>query len=82
MTVTGYIALSILPDPIHTHPFQLTRPLGELYLAMDPDNLRSASRQILAYLGPAGTYSHQVYLILVFTCTGSRLKPSLTGRIR
>jgi len=26
---------------------------------MDPDNPRSASRQILAYLGPAGTYSHQ-----------------------
>jgi len=27
----------------------------------------SASRSVLAYLGPAGTYSHQVYLILAFT---------------
>lgn len=49
---------------------------------MDPDNPSSADRPILAYLGPAGTYSHQVYLILVFTFTGSRLKPSLTGRVR
>lgn len=53
---TGYTALSILSDPIHA-------PISTYH--MDPDP-RSASRQILAYLGPAGTYSHQVYLIPVF----------------
>jgi len=51
--------------------------------AIDLNDLRgpnSASHSVLAYLGPAGTYSHQVYLILMFT--GNGLKSSLPGRAR
>ena len=51
--------------------------------AIDLNDLRgpsSANPSVLAYLGPAGTYSHQVYLILMFT--GNVLKPSLPGRAR
>ncbi len=45
------------------------------------DDLNVGQRPVLVYLGPAGTYSHQVYHTPKFT--GCALKPFLlTGRTR